>query len=85
MRYLGNGILIFLSLFANSFLSAQTKSALFLGNSYTYYNNLPLLVSNLALSMGDTLEYDMNALGGYRLKNHATNTTTYQKIDSRNW
>lgn len=85
MRYLGNGILIFLSLFANSFLSAQTKSALFLGNSYTYYNNLPLLVSNLTLSMGDTLEYDMNAPGGYRLMNHATNTTTYQKIDSRDW
>ena len=37
---------------------AQTKNVLFLGNSYTGVNNLPLLTYNLALSLGDTINYD---------------------------
>lgn len=63
----------------------QDKKILFLGNSYTAANNLPMLVSELAKSLGDTVYYDSNTPGGSRLMNHATNTTTLSKINSEDW
>lgn len=68
------------------FLFAQeSKNALFLGNSYTYYNNLPSLIQQAATSVGDTFTYDSNTPGGYRLKGHATNATSIAKIQAGNW
>lgn len=64
---------------------AQTKNVLFLGNSYTGVNNLPLLTSNLALSLGDTINYDSNTPGGYTYQGHATNATSLAKIAQGNW
>jgi hypothetical protein len=67
-------------------LQAQTtKSALFLGNSYTQGNNLPQLVSNIAESFGDTLIHDKNTPGGHQLSGHATNPTSQSKIKQGNW
>lgn len=43
------------------------RKVLFLGNSYTYVNNLPLLTAALANSSGDSLLFDSNAPGGYTL------------------
>ncbi|NQX85226.1 MAG: T9SS type A sorting domain-containing protein [Flavobacteriaceae bacterium] len=63
----------------------NTKRVLFLGNSYTAYNNLPNLVSQMATNTGDTLIYDSNTPGGFRLMNHASNTTTLNKINADNW
>ena len=67
---------LFIILFAVAF---QTKSiaqpptkvrALFLGNSYVTVNNLPLLIKNVASSVGDTLIYNDNSPGGYTFNNH---------------
>lgn len=66
-------------------LSATTYKALFLGNSYTNVNNLPQLVSDVALSFGDTLIHDKNTPGGYQLNQHVTNTTTLSKIAAEEW
>lgn len=68
-------------------LQAQglNRRALFLGNSYTYYNDLPRLVSDIATSMGDTLVYDSNAPGGYRFMQHLTNNVSLSKIRQGNW
>jgi PKD repeat protein len=65
--------------------SAQTTDILFLGNSYTGYNDLPLLVEQLALSLGDTVYQDRVAPGGYTYEAHSTNPTTIAKINSRDW
>ena len=65
--------------------SQQTRKALFLGNSYTYVNDLPQIVSELATSTGDVLIYDSNLIGGYTLLNHYTNTTSQNKILSNDW
>ncbi|MCB9230690.1 MAG: T9SS type A sorting domain-containing protein [Bacteroidia bacterium] len=65
--------------------SQTSKSALFLGNSYTYVNNLPQLVADIATSKGDTLDHDSNAPGGYTLQGHSTNATSLTKINSRPW
>jgi hypothetical protein len=63
----------------------QTKRALFLGNSYTGVNNLPQMIANVATSMGDTLEWEMEAPGGYYLYDHSISTTSISKIESGNW
>lgn len=63
----------------------QTKSVLFLGNSYTYVNNLPQLTANIANSVGDTLMFDSNTPGGYTLEGHSTNTISLNKIEQGNW
>ncbi|MBA3682431.1 MAG: T9SS type A sorting domain-containing protein [Bacteroidetes bacterium] len=70
--------------FVNSQVNKKI-SALFLGNSYTYVNNLPLLISQLALANGDTLVYDGNTPGGYTLQNHFTDVTTNTKINAIAW
>jgi hypothetical protein len=61
------------------------KRALFLGNSYTAYNNLPQLTAEIAQSAGDTLEFDSNTPGGTTFANHVVNATTLNKIQQGNW
>ena len=69
--------------FAFLFQTSQaqdTKRVLFVGNSYTYVNNLPLILSNLFLAGGDTLEWEQSTPGGATLEGHSTNTTTLSWI-----
>lgn len=63
----------------------QSKRILYLGNSYTGVNNLPNLVYQLGLPLGDTLEFDSNTPGGYTLEGHSTNNNTLNKIASEDW
>lgn len=63
----------------------QVKRTLFLGNSYTAYNNLPNMTRSLALSLGDTLTIDSNTPGGWRLSNHSANATSTGKITGGGW
>lgn len=44
--------------------TGTTKKVLFIGNSYTYVNNLPQLVADVAASTGNTLIFDSSAPGG---------------------
>ncbi len=80
-------ILLFISLAIVTFSvhGQTTKKVLFLGNSYTAVNNLPLLVNNMATSTGDVLIYDSNTPGGYRFMDHASNPTSLAKINSNTW
>ncbi len=64
---------------------AKKKKVLFIGNSYTYVNNLPQVLADMALSMGDTVIYDSSAPGGYSFQNHLGNATTLAKIKSQAW
>lgn len=79
-------LLIFLGCITG-FCQAQTQSkrALFIGNSYTYYNDLPGMVAAIASSCGDELVYDASTGGGMGLENHVDNTTTLAKIAQGNW
>jgi len=55
-------------------IGAQEKPSLirvlFIGNSYTYFNNLPEMFGKLAQSRGHAVETRMCAPGGWRLKDH---------------
>jgi hypothetical protein len=78
--------LLFGLLFWSSALNAQTtKRALFLGNSYTAVNNLPVLIATLASSTGDTLIHDANTPGGYTLQGHSSDPASLAKIQQASW
>ena len=64
---------------------AVKRNVLFIGNSYTYTNNMPLMVQTLATAMGDTLNYDESAIGGYTLQMHCGYAPTLAKIASQKW
>ena len=58
---------------------------LFLGNSYTYYNNLPDLVKQMAGTTGFNVSVDSNTPGGATFADHKVNATTIAKIGARDW
>ncbi|MEZ5173239.1 MAG: PKD domain-containing protein [Bacteroidia bacterium] len=78
-------ILTLSSLFIIIGLQAQQTKVLWIGNSYIYTNNLPLVFQNLALSGGDTVVFDQNTPGGTTLSAHCSNSTTLQKIAQPGW
>jgi hypothetical protein len=58
---------------------------LFLGNSYTYVNDLPTTFARLAQSGGRSVEVDMVANGGETLSQHAAASDDADKISSLPW
>lgn len=79
-------ILVFIVLLSfKGFGQIQTRKVLFLGNSYTYVNDLPQIISALATNTGDVLIYDSNLIGGYTLEDHASSTISQNKILSNDW
>jgi PKD repeat protein len=70
----------------SSMLSAQsTKKALFFGNSYTDFNDLPVMVSKLASSLGDSLLAERSTAGGQRLKGHASDPGLMNSLLRNDW
>ena len=66
-------------------LPAQTVDVLFLGNSYTYSNDLPGTLRQLALSLGDTVNTAQSTPGGYTFEGHTTLAASQQFIDQGGW
>ncbi len=62
-----------------------SKKVLFIGNSYTYSNNMPGLIYNLAAADDCTLSYDSHTPGGTRFLDHAASPTAMSKIASDLW
>jgi Secretion system C-terminal sorting domain/PKD domain len=78
-------LLSIVTLSLSVFSQSQTRKVLFLGNSYTYANNLPQIISDLATNTNDILIYDSNLIGGYTLQDHFTSTISKNKILANNW
>ena len=74
-------------LFAAAAVNAQddTLRILFIGNSHTYYNDLPQLFVDLSASGGHPVVKDMSAPGGHTLEQHTTNPNTLAKISQGIW
>jgi len=77
--------LFILTLFLSTYSIGQSLNVLFLGNSYTYANDLPGMVSGLATSNDDTLFYDSNLEGGSTFYSHSINTASRNKIKAGPW
>ena len=66
-------------------LAGQTKKVLFIGNSYTYFNNMPSITADIAESMGDSIVHDQSTPGGFTFQGHSTNATTNSLIEEGDW
>ncbi len=67
-------------------IAADTaKRILFIGNSYTYYNNLPTMVKNMAASTGDALRASSYTVGGTSLEEHFASTGTTGALQQGGW
>lgn len=78
--------LLFLFLITFSLILSQTtKRVFFIGNSYTYVNNLPGLIQSIAASNGDVLEHHSHTPGGSTLQNHSNNPDVISTINQGNW
>lgn len=77
---------LILSLLSSILSFAQDSvSVLFIGNSYTYVNDLPTVFSNLTVSLGDEVTIDSKTNGGFTFQNHLTDPLTHTKIQSKPW
>ncbi len=65
--------------------SQKTKNVLFIGNSQTFYNDLPALTSNIATSLGDVLNYEESTIPSFSLKQHLNKLETINKIKKGGW
>ncbi len=77
--------LVFLLGFWSVVTHAQTTRVLFVGNSYTYSNDLPGMFTQLAASMGETVQTGMVAPGGYTFQGHTTYAATQTAIAQGDW
>ncbi len=69
----------------NGTLAQDTTRVLFLGNSYTFFNDLPVILSEMAASMGHVVETAQNTPGGASLQGHISNSTSQDLIQAGNW
>lgn len=71
-------LLLLISVFLFSIeIHAQSCNVLFIGNSYTYVNNLPDMVSQMYATSGDSFDYTMSAPGGCTFQQHCTVSLPY--------
>ena len=61
------------------------KQALFIGNSYTYMNDLPELINQIAISKGNSLIYESHTPGGSTLMQHASNSNVQSLLNATAW
>ena len=78
-------ILIFLLSLIVPFIHCEGYRVLFIGNSYTYVNNLPQLIASMAESGGDTIVFSSSLPGGSTFNNHLNNSTTTSLIQQGGW
>ncbi len=64
---------------------SKTTRVLFIGNSYTYFNNLPEVFARLAEAGRGKIETTMLAPGGWRLKDHWEKGRARGLLESGKW
>ena len=70
----------------SAFCFAQTKSILFIGNSYTYFNGgVDVMLKNISLAEGDTLYTESLTVGSASFSTFCNNPETFNRIRSRAW
>lgn len=86
-RILATGIGLLMSLCQLCAQSAGNDSirALFIGNSYTFFNHLPWMVQSIAHANGKPMAVKMIAHGGWTLRQHAGNQETIDAISQGGW
>lgn len=89
-RLSGKAVTLALAFTAVGALNTQAQikkklRVLFVGNSFTATNLMPNIVRDIAVTMGDTLEVDFNAPGGFTFEDHSTDPGTIGKMSLGTW
>lgn len=66
-------------------VAQDSLSVLFIGNSYTFANDLPSVFTSLTTSLGDIATVDSKTNGGFTFQNHLDDPATHVKIESKKW
>lgn len=69
----------------DGFGNESCQRVLFIGNSYTYVNDLPDMFKKLAKAGGHRVDAAMIAEGGWTLSDHLKSSRTPEKIRSQKW
>ena len=64
---------------------ARPQRVLFIGNSLTYANQLPLIVEALAKASGDRLETSSVTFGGFNLEDQWNQGSALRELDKGGW
>ena len=64
---------------------ADSLKVLFIGNSYTYFNNLPQILEKMAAGRGEKLEAEMVVAGGATLRSLWNREQTVRTIRGKKW
>lgn len=75
-------LLLTLSVYSLSF---SQSSVLFIGNSYTYVNDLPIMFQTLSGNLNKTVTVDSKTNGGFTFQNQWNDPVTYSKIHQQEW
>lgn len=81
-KWIFSGLIGLLSFSASA---QDSVSVLFIGNSYIGTNNLPNMVNDLTISLGDEITYTSQTPGGATFAIQAANPGTYVNINSQPW
>lgn len=78
-------LIIFLISLLKTSISQEEIKVLWLGNSYTYVNNLPNIVNELSFGTNKTVTSESVCPGGCTLFQHAENITSLKAISKGCW
>lgn len=79
-------LFLILFIFFNAHLSiSQDEKVLFIGNSFTFIEDIPNMFYEMANSTGDVLIVDSQTAGGATFEFHANSQNVTDKINSENW
>lgn len=78
-------ILVLFFIFPAQLCFSQPMRILFIGNSYTHYNNMPLLFEKMAKTKGIKLEVTADAKSNHSFKMHAERKELFETINSKKW
>ena len=77
--------LIFLFYTITNIKASDTTNVLFIGNSITYYNNMPQMFQSIANNKGHKVHVASHTPGGSGIVNHYVNNSLYSLIASKKW
>lgn len=63
----------------------EKTSVLFVGNSFTFHNNMPVIFKEIAESLNKAVLIDTVVQGGKDIMYHSKQELTYSKIKERKW
>ena len=80
-----NKTIIYFLLMTSILLAENEIQILFIGNSLTYYNDLPGMFEQIALNEERDIFVDESMQGGIRLRTRINDPQTIEKINERDW